>query len=217
MVFPLTFIHESGHAQYCLSSGALPSMKVDLFVGRTDCEVQPDNHVFASFWYSFSGGALASLVALLPIALTKRLIGRIPKWIWIPSIALSGAQFVNAMIESYWTNFYLANTNAVVLITSFPVIVVVIVGAAFYLRRKPVSVSVEPKLQQASESKSHSEDSSAKWERRIKLADKITLFLLGNTGNRIAPDSKAYAFDTPCTSSDNYVERLNKLCWGNQK
>ncbi len=135
MTYFLTYVHESGHFSYCLSTGSLPSMKIDWLAGRTYCQVEQSNHEFNAFWYSFSGGFVACMVALLPMALTRRLIGYIPKWLLIPCLSLSGAQLGNAFIEAFLTSFYLTHPDIVILVLAIPTLGILFGGLFIFTRR----------------------------------------------------------------------------------
>ncbi len=110
MIFPLSYVHEFGHAMVCSAEGFDFEITVDEMGGQMFCYGDVSNDVLIRIM----GGVLAMIVCFLPLA----------KWNWCkkhPYILISCAVLgighgVNALIETFASEIYLSEH---VILTNF--------------------------------------------------------------------------------------------------
>lgn len=173
MIYPITFIHEIGHISSCVAQGGLPSdFKVDLLYGQVNCQAGED---FNEFEFSIAGPLLAMLVALLPAAVYRRLMGRHQKGILLGCITIAFAQGINLILEGFFLDWYLSHVQDVLLLIGMPslatfLILVFILGRKRTRRVKGEQSTLSPKVTQVCKSS---------WVNRLQSIRFASMLILG--------------------------------------
>ena len=110
MIFPLSYVHEFGHAMVCSAEGFDFEITVDEMGGQMFCYGDVSNDVLIRIM----GGVLAMIVCFLPLV----------KWNWckkhpyiiISCVVLGIGHGVNALIETFASEIYLSEH---VILTNF--------------------------------------------------------------------------------------------------
>ena len=110
MVFPLSYVHEFGHAMICSSEGFDFEITVDAMGGQMFCYGDVSNEIL----FKMMGGFLAMIVCVLPLV----------KWNWCkkhPYVLISCGVLgighgVNAIIETFASEIYFSEHT---ILTSF--------------------------------------------------------------------------------------------------
>jgi len=120
LIIPFNAIHEIGHLIPCLYSGGQGSFTIGIIAAQASCSILEGSLVFA-----FSGGLLATLVALVPLTI-KRIVKYPSITIVLGSLAIGN--FMVAILETFAREWYMSDIAVpVVSFTTFTTYIVMLV------------------------------------------------------------------------------------------
>ena len=119
LVTPAQAVHEIGHGLICSANGFEYDMSVDIFGAYTVCY----GDIGENLMYRAFGGFLASMVFIAPLIHTRL---RNTPWVLIPLSSIAFGHLVNAFIETFAYESYIAGDaiwSGVLMMSSYAVFI----------------------------------------------------------------------------------------------
>jgi len=133
---PFNYIHEAGHLLVCNQMGYQGHIGITIMYGYTVCEGDTNK----SMLFRFAGGELATIVGLVPLLVQKI---RSKPFVCITLLSMSLTQLLNALIETFASNWYLANRIQPTLVMGIAGFTIFIVLLIIFARNKKVELEME--------------------------------------------------------------------------
>lgn len=121
-VTPAQYVHELGHAAVCANHGYTYEISMDFLGAYTNCH-DNDNVLKDDIMFKASGGLLAGLIFVAPVAIKKV---REKRWLFIPLVSLSVPHFLNGFIETAFYDSYISGDmiwSALLMMSSYGVLI----------------------------------------------------------------------------------------------
>ncbi|MEM2761101.1 MAG: hypothetical protein QXU32_09770 [Nitrososphaerales archaeon] len=128
--FPLTFVHEFGHALVCVASGYSYEMELSIIKAQVTCDETPSNLML----YWAAGGLFATLIALSPLIAWQW--AKINRGVLIGSFTIATGHAVNAVIETFAHFWYVTNIPLASIVVALSAILAYSISLTIFGKRK---------------------------------------------------------------------------------
>ncbi len=123
-IIPFNAVHEIGHLIPCIASGGQGTFVIGIVASQASCTI-----LHGSLAFAFAGGALATIVAFIPLLILKgaNKLHKFPS-IKIVFISLGLGHFLTALLETFARDLYMSDIALPILsFTTFSVYIGILV------------------------------------------------------------------------------------------